>query len=200
MTDEEIISQLKANAHRHDKALSFLFSSAKFKNPIIAFLRNKGVSRDEADLLWTDIVVKFALLVKSNKYEDKGKMLGYIKNLSNFMVLNFFRDKRKEPTALSSTPVGDEYQIAYTTNDHFEIKSLLESELSKIGESCKELLLYWAHGYNMKEIMSKFNIVSEVATRKRKHSCMKKLLGNISNNEKMSQLLKEYYNELKQQA
>ncbi len=198
MTDEEIISHLKLEARKHDKALSYLFSSAKFKTPVIAFLRNKGVSSNDVDILWTDIVVKFALLVRNGKYEHSEKMLAYIKNLANFVALNYFRDRKKDPTALSNESVADDYQIAYTTNNHFELKDLIDEQLSKIGEQCKNLLLYWAHGYSMKEIMAKFKIISEVATRKRKHSCMKKLLEHVNGDEKMSELLKEYYHELNQ--
>ncbi len=198
MTDEEIISYLKQDVRKHDRALSYLFTQAKYKEPIIAFLRNKGVSNNDVESLWTDIVVKFASLVKNDKYQHTNKMQAYIKNLANFVALNYFRDKKKEPTAQVSEPVSDTYQIAYTTNHHFELKRLLDAQLSKIGEQCKELLLHWAHGYSMKEIMQKLKIISEVATRKRKHSCMKKLLEYVNKDEKMSELLKEYYNELKQ--
>jgi len=197
VTDQELIDNLCLDRIKHDKALSYLYNSVKFKTPVYSFLRHKGVNSSDLTLLWTDICVKFALLVKNGKYEHKGKMLGYIKNLANFMALNYFRDLKREPPKQTLDGIQDDFQISYVANNHFELKRLLDQQLDKLGEVCKNLLLHWSRGYSMKEISTKFNIISETATRKRKHNCMKKLLSIVHADEKMAALLKEYYHELK---
>lgn len=193
MTDLEIINALNASPEVHDQALGFLYAKEEYRGDIIAFLRSKGLSTDDSAMLWTDIVVKFALLVRKGKYEHQGKMMGYIKNLSNYMLLNLHRyNKRQRVEELKDYNIGDG-SIQEENFNHFELKQLLANQLVKLGADCKNILLYWANGYSMKEIMKKLRFVSPEATRKRKHLCMKKLLSLVDSDQALLNQLKEYH-------
>lgn len=192
MTEIEIIEKLKGSRSSHDQAMSFLYSSKAYREPIFFFLKSKGISNDECNLLWTDIVVKFCLLVKSEKYEHQGKLIGYIKNLSGYMVLNHFRAQKNVKTDdISMTLIKDQY-VEENTLNHKELKDLLEEQLSLLGDVCKSILEYWSLDYSMQEIMKKLKLVSVEATRKRKHICLKKLLDNINSKEEVLTLFKDF--------
>lgn len=195
MTDLQIINDLKSYPPLRDKALGFLFESPKYKTPILMFLRSRGMTKMDSEILWTDIVVKVGLLVKNGKYTHQDKFLAYIKNLANYMALNFFRDQKKKGHFDSIEDGFDDPAIEAATMHHQELKSLIDEQLSKLAEPCKPILLLWADGYSMIEIKEKIKLASESATRKRKHVCLKKLLSSIHSNQALCSLLKEYRNE-----
>lgn len=195
MTDLQIINDLKSYPPLRDKALGFLFESPKYKTPILMFLRSRGMTKMDSEVLWTDIVVKVGLLVKNGKYTHQDKFLAYIKNLANYMALNFFRDQKKKGHFDSIEDGFDDPAIEAATMHHQELKSLIDEQLSKLAEPCKPILLLWADGYSMIEIKEKIKLASESATRKRKHVCLKKLLSSIHSNQALCSLLKEYRNE-----
>lgn len=192
--DETIVKYLQSSPQEHDKAISYLFTTPRFKTPIVSFLKMKGMSNNDTNILWTDIVVKFGLLVKSGKYEHRGKLLGYIKNLANFMLLNYIRDNKKSNFSELKIDVVEDSVVATATMYHKELKSLLDKQLSVIGEKCKNTLFLWAQGYSMKEIMQKLSFVSVESTRKRKHTCLKKLLKHVDDNEQLLKTLEDYHN------
>jgi len=195
VTDLQIINDLKSYPPLRDKALGFLFESPKYKTPILMFLRSRGMTKMDSEILWTDIVVKVGLLVKNGKYTHQDKFLAYIKNLANYMALNFFRDQKKKGHFDSIEDGFDDPAIEAATMHHQELKSLIDEQLSKLAEPCKPILLLWADGYSMIEIKEKIKLASESATRKRKHVCLKKLLSSIHSNQALCSLLKEYRNE-----
>lgn len=162
----------------------------------MAMLRAKSLSRDDCNILWTDIVVKFALLVRTGKYNHQDKMVGFIKNLGHFMALNYLRDNKKSRITDSVDDIYYEPVAKSASLYHRELKELLEDQLVIVGKTCKDILYMWANGYSMQEIMTKLELVSLEATRKRKHICLKKLLANINNNSQMKSILDDYRNDL----
>lgn len=193
MEEKDIIENLKKSGPEHDAALSYLFTQPQYRDPIHFFLRSRGLSTDDCSLLWTDIVIKFSLLVRNGKYQHQGKMLGYIKNLSGYMCLNHLRDLKKERTGeLFDGMIKDE-AVESVTLQHKELKKLFNEQLSKLGASCKSILSLWALSYSMKEIQEKLDFVSVEATRKRKHICLQKLLEHIAEDKALLNLFEDYY-------
>lgn len=195
MIESEIIQHLNGDALSRDKALTYLYSSKTYRDAIVHFLLAKGVSKDDSNMLWTDIVVKFSTLVSRGKYEDQQKLIGYLKNLANYMLLNHFRDQKRDKTEDLSDLIIKDHYIEAVTMDHKELKGLFDEQLGRIGEVCKSILSLWSQDYSMNDIMDKLSLISVEATRKRKHLCMKQLLDNISGNQDLLNLLQEYYKE-----
>ncbi len=184
LTESELIENLKGDTKEHNNALGVLFEDASMKTPVISFLKSKGLRKTDAETLWTDIVVKFGLLVKNGKYEDQSKLLGYLLNLANFIFLNHIRSKRSEKKKDQLQSINSSYEVCF---DHKELKGLIKRVLSKLGQPCMDIVLMWSQGYSMKEIREAKKIVSDEACRKRKHNCMKKLLSYINDNESLKQ-------------
>lgn len=193
MTEEEIVNKLNSNRGDHNKALGFLFRSSRYKDPIIAYLRSNGVQNIDIDELWTDIVVKFAMLVRDNKYQHQGKLGGYLKNLARYIMLNHFRDQDKIIVKQITPEVEKDLYVEATTLHHKELKALLDNKMSELGSKCQKILSLWSMSFSMDEIMKEVRVVSVEATRKRKHKCLKSLLENINSNSAFKDLLKMYH-------
>lgn len=192
MNELGITDGIKAGGLAHDRALSYLYSQAIYKQPVVTYMRGKGLSNVDAETLWTDLVIQFGKLVIANKYDDKGTLIGYLKNMARYMVLNHFRDNKKYRHAELNDEVYNRGELDELKVYSQEVKSLLLEQLNMIGGMCKEILLLWSRNYSMAEIMKKLTIVSPEATRKRKHSCLKKLLSNVSKDELLQNQLKDY--------
>lgn len=192
MDDLGIVNGIKTGGLQHDRAISQLYSNTKYRQPIISYIRSKGVSASDAETIWTDLVIQFGKLVIQGKYSHQDNLIGYLKNMSRFMILNFFRDNKKYQTTDIDDELynqGEEDEIQLYNE---ELRTLIISELDRLGEPCKEIMLLWSRDYSMAEIMKKIGIISIEATRKRKHTCLKKLLSNVSHNESILTQLKAY--------
>ena len=192
MDEFSITSGIKAGGILHDKAMSYIYSTSIYKQPVTIYMRSKGISAIDSEALWTDLVIQFGKLVISGKYNDQGTLIGYLKNMARYMVLNHFRDNKKHNHSELNDEIYNTGALDELNIYNQEIKALLSEQLDTIGEVCKEILLLWSRDYSMTEIMKKLKIISPEATRKRKHSCLKKLLDNVSKDENLQNQLKEY--------
>lgn len=192
MDEQGITNGIKAGGLLHDKALSYLYSNSKYRLPVTSFMRNKGLSQTESDTLWTDLVIQFGKLVISEKYDSQGTLVGYLMNLARYMVLNHFRDNKNHRHLELNDEIYNRGALDELNIYNDEVKSMLSKQLDGIGAMCKQILLLWSRNYSMAEIMTKLKIVSPEATRKRKHSCLKKLLDSVSKDELLQKQLKDY--------
>lgn len=195
MDQHQIIKGILAKGNHFENAVTYLYTAPETKNQIIALLKSKGLNSNDSNTLWTDIVVKFSSLVVSGKYKHQGKMMGFIKNLTGYMFLNFLRDnkKHKNLTSLDQVDVEDALDINVNLYNN-ELKKLIIEALSQLGEKCKNVLTLWSRGYKMNEIMQEMKIISPEATRKQKHSCMQKLLSYVDGNIEFKKLLEQFVN------
>lgn len=153
-------------------------------------MRSKGVSANAATTLWTDVIVKFGLLVRRGKYTHQDKLAAYLKNLAGYLVLNHFRDLRRK--------IPDDWQpeeiiaLQHHTFTSIELRNLLDQQLARLGDLCRQVLELWSMGSSMREIQSQLKIISETATRKRKHDCLKRLYSNVQSNPQLKELFNDY--------
>lgn len=193
MTDLSIYEGILKGAEAHDRSLSFLFGHRDYREAVLATIRSKGLNQLEAHELWTEVVIEFGSLVRRGKYEESGTMLAFLKNIARFKSLNYLRDRRsKEKLGL------EDYQLENLTIKeqdlgNLELSQIVDDLLGRLGETCKSVLSLWSRGYSMKEIQAQLKLISEAATRKRKHNCMKKLLSNVEESKEMQDLLKLHY-------
>lgn len=193
MDETKLIADLMSDGLSHERALGRLYRHRPYRKTIIYALNKRGLNRSEAESLWTDIVVQFSSLVRRGKYEDQGKLLGYLQNLARFMALNHFRAQKKQPKTVDLDEREPVSTDAFDTLLKPELKSLLNSQLQRLGEVCQQILMLWAGGYSMKEITSNLKLTSEGATRKRKHGCMKSLLEYIHAQPEVLSELRAYH-------
>lgn len=194
MDQEKIIEGiLSKSEHQFEKAVSHIYTSLEYAEPVKGFLRSKGLQGTDVETLWTDIVVQFASLVKKGKYKHEGKLLGFIKNLSGYMLLNYFRSNKKHAHVNELNTFDSPVEaIGEVTVFSKELKGLFDKALSIMSKDCYNILTLWSRGYNMEEIKSELKIISAAATRKRKHICWKKLLQYIQDDKQLMHELKQY--------
>lgn len=192
MQYSDLVADIKKGGTSHDRALGQLYNDASLRAQVFGYLVKKGMTQADAQTIWTDAVVQFGKLVLDGKYEDQDNLPGYLMNLARYLLLNQIRSNKRyqyvdlEDIDQSSTGVED---VTVYTN---EIKALFEGILALLGESCSRILSLWSRGYSMEEIRAKMSVVSNEAIRKRKHSCLKKLLDSVDANPTLKNQLEEY--------
>ncbi|HKK89440.1 MAG TPA: hypothetical protein VJ917_11380, partial [Saprospiraceae bacterium] len=90
MTDQEISQNLAGSIQQRNQALQALYRHTEYKPRLLAFLKSKGIEGAELNELFNETLIKFSLIVKKGNYEEKGKMLGYLMSIANFLVLDFY--------------------------------------------------------------------------------------------------------------
>lgn len=153
-------------------------------------MRAKGVGQHDLLTVWTDVVIQFGRLVRTNKYQHQDHLGGYIQNLCQYMTLNYFRSKRTSRLQyVAELPVEGFEDVVI---EHSELSGLIAKLLNRLGGVCKEVLYLWSMSYSMQEIMERLGIKSVAATRKRKHDCLKRLLSTVEGTQLYQELLNSY--------
>lgn len=192
MNENAIIEKIKSGGKAHDEAIGYIYRTSHYKDPATAYFRSKGISRDNTNILWTDLVIQLGKLIINGKYTHQGNLTGYIVNLARYMSLNHYRDNKKYNFVDLDEKGNDQPVIQSLDIYNEELKSLLVKELEEAGSMCKDILYLWARDYSMTEIKDKLNLISVEATRKRKHTCLKKLLLHIEQKTDIQEQLKNY--------
>ena len=72
----------------------------------------------------------------------------------------------------------------------FEKRNLISELLEKLGQNCKEVLMFWSQSYSMVEIAEKMEYKSPGMAKKKKQICMKELYVYLENHPEIVDTLK----------
>lgn len=194
MTEESLMTALSGSPADRNEALGVLYTWRKYRQPVMDFLRTHKLDNQVMETIWIDVVIGFSKTVRKGNYQHEGKLKSYLVNASRFLVLNRYRDGRKaknEISAMAGTAEAIEYPSLCLDA---ELRRLLIEEMNKvIGAKCRKILFLWGQDYTMEEIRQKMGIVSVEATRKQKHTCLKKFSNHVRSIPGLLSDLKEYY-------
>ncbi|MEE9439511.1 MAG: sigma-70 family RNA polymerase sigma factor, partial [Saprospiraceae bacterium] len=130
-------------------------------------------------------------VIKNKNFKLRSSIPTYLAGIAKYVCLETQRKEKKHKNAdfkynqqVELSPSPEEIII------DFEKKILIRSLLPKLGKNCKEVLMYWANGYKMKEIAEMMDYKSEGMAKKKKHICFKALLEYVVENPEVKNLLK----------
>ena len=104
-------------------------------------------------------------------------------------------NKSKKEIRLRTEDIDDQYDISSDTTpesllfDQTKIEQLNDL-LGKLGKNCKEVLMYWANGYSMKEIAEMMGYKSDNMAKKKKYKCFKELLDYLEQHPEIKNTLR----------
>ena len=125
-----------------------------------------------------------------NRLDEVNNIQAYFYSICRNLWLKALK-KNQRTTALTDEydTLGEE-AIQVTTLLSDEKSTLLDRLLKGLGESCKNILVYYYYErLKMKEIMTLMNFSSEQVAKNKKSSCMKKLKETIAANPNLKELL-----------
>ena len=189
---DTLLELIKSGKPGRDKALYRLYKDDILRGKVKATVTKYGARKDDHDMLFNTALMQFVKTVIKNKsLEIKGTIHSYICGIAKYCWLNEVKKNHNRETA----DIDDQYDLA---TDHTPESLLIDSSkkehinliLEKLGKNCKEVLLYWANGYSMKEIADMMDYKSDMMAKKKKYKCFKELLDFLEARPDLKNVLK----------
>ena len=180
--DEEIIAQLQSDDYRTvDNALLYLHKRLYHK--VAAFVKKYKGSQADCEDLFQEGMVALHKLARQQKLKPDTNVEAYMYTICRNIWYKQLQ-KRKETVELNehfnSVPVEE---VALYSLMEKEKKEAIGQLLSRLGESCKKLLvLYYYDRLKLKKIAELMGYASEQVSKNKKSECMKKLKTLVAEN------------------
>lgn len=167
---------------------------AKYKGAVEKIVRERNGSADDVTFVLHHTLVGFMKQVMENRdLVIDGNLYSYLNGIAKYVWLGELRRKKR----VASKETVLEFESHDTADMSFELLILDEERneaistiLDIIGEKCKQVLMLWAGGYNMKEIAEQSGYKSEGVARKKKFQCMKSLTAYLDQNPEQKEMLR----------
>lgn len=145
-------------------------------------VKRGGGTSDEAKMIYHEVIVQFVKTVFSrSEFTLESDLSAYLIGVARFVWFKELNSKNKN----NFEPL-EHHELTLYSNSNIEFDiigneklEMLEFILSKLGSKCKEVLMYWSHGYSMQEISLLLGYKSEGMVRKKKFLCIAELSSYI---------------------
>lgn len=173
MNDAEILAGIRSG--NDTEALRHLYRQVLPK--VVRFIRSNSGDEEEAYDIFQDAVMIFYKQVKSGNFKEEYQVAGFLYTVCRNRWINRARKKQRQ------TPLENhDYHLEDPLTIEGEVfsqerESLVEELLSRIGEKCRQLLLYSIfENRSMKEISELMGFGSANAAKTRNYKCKQKLI------------------------
>jgi DNA-directed RNA polymerase specialized sigma24 family protein len=172
--------------------ITAIFKDVELKSGVQRFVIRNGGNKEEADLIFDDMIVQFVKTVFTTRdFQISGELNAYLTGIAKHLWFAQLRQKKlfhpsEFPEEFKGLIDTDQPEQLFLTNERGKI---LQELLAKLRANCREVLMHWANGYSMEEISIKLNYQSEGMARKKKSHCLKELLLYLQNNPHIKSLL-----------
>jgi DNA-directed RNA polymerase specialized sigma24 family protein len=194
-TDHPSITDLlRGTTTERQKAIRVMVKDQKLLSEIMAYIVKQNGHPDDATMIFHDSIIAFAKKVFTDRsLVIQGSFSGYIFGIAKNLWLVHLRKEKKHHMVQSlenhtQDQPGEENFFSLIFNK--EKTSLLNEVLDQLVKPCKEVLLYWAGGYNMIEIAQKLGYKTDGVARKKKFFCFKSLIEWLESRPHILQALK----------
>ena len=174
--DSEIIEQLQFGDSRSiDKVLLYLHR--RVYHTVVSFVKKyKGSVADSEDLFQDGLVALYRLAKEGKLKKDATNVEAYLFSICRNIWYKQLQ-KRKETYEVdeNANAVPIEELALYSLMEE-EKKAAIDQLLSRIGDKCKQLLVYYFYDrLRLKKIAELMDYSSEQVAKNKKSECMKKL-------------------------
>ena len=188
----DVLSAIRKGKVERDKIIDQLYHDAELRNEIREMLLRKGGQSSDFNHVFNTCLMQFIkTVVKKRDLVINCSIPHYIVGIAKYTWYQEIRIKNNNRT----DSIENIFDLSIGTTpedliiDHNQ-KETIQRVLSILGAKCKEVLMYWANGYNMKEIAKLVGYKSEDVAKKKKHLCMDKLQKHIANNPSIIAILR----------
>jgi len=187
-TDSAILKAIREGNDRH--ALKFLYDNLFPK--IRKYICDNSGDKDAAFDIFQDSMMVFYKYVKTDKFDTKYDIAGFIYTVSkNLWINKILKDKKM-------TGLPEKYDMADAAPEildqliNREREQKVQQVMALLGEKCQQLLkLSVFYKLRNSEICDKMGFSTENAVKTQKYKCMQKLQDIISENPSLKLMLQE---------
>ena len=187
----EILLDIRSGKAGRDRVLIQLYQDKKLRAGIASVIRNVGGSKENFDDIFTTTLIQFVkTVIKRPDMVIRNELNTYLISIAKYICLAN-RKKQSKMTVSSELSKVMEWE---DSPESLVVKKekihLLHELISSLGDKCKEVLMYWANGYKMKEIAKLMDYKSENMAKKKKYKCFKSLLLIMEENPQIKSALR----------
>ncbi|HRG32133.1 MAG: sigma-70 family RNA polymerase sigma factor [Saprospiraceae bacterium] len=185
MSIEEAVKAIRENESNRAQVIETLYKDVILRKSICTYVKNQSGTQEEAELVFDDVIVQFVKTGFSDhssqlKGELNPYLMGIAKNLWYAELKKKSKIKNLDLTLhLNHELSEDQPEVLFLNQERYKV---LKDLLDQLRSKCKNVLMYWANGYNMIEIAEKLNYQSEGMARKKKSQCFKELMDYLQSN------------------
>ncbi len=180
----DTLAAIRSGKEGRDKVLTYLYHNERLRNSIQSVVYKMGGTQENFKDIFANTLMQFVkTVVNKPDLEIRHEMNTYITSIAKYLWL---ADKRKE-NKYSHTEIESDIEEEWEDGPETLILKkekiyLLDGLLGQLGKNCKEVLMYWANGFKMKEIAEMLQYKSADMAKKKKYKCFKALLSYLENN------------------
>ena len=145
--------------------------------------RRFGLSDEEAGDAYTDAIIAFLKQLQQGKFRGESSIYTYLNRIFSNKCIDFSRKKTTRPLDNLQEELPDQADASQDflqqILDKEKVKKL-QLALSKLGETCRRLLLLVGKGYKTAEIAKEMDFSSPQSAASQKFQCKQKLLEHFT--------------------
>jgi RNA polymerase sigma-70 factor (ECF subfamily) len=142
-----------------------------------------SLTYEESFDLYSDTIISAIEKIMSGSFQERSSLKTWIHSIFHNKYVDLIRKKTTNKQSVHRVVAIPEMLLqisdeARTIIQEIVLKTdheILKQRLSQIGNSCKELLLYWADGYSDKEIVNMMNYKTSDVVKTTRLRCLEKL-------------------------
>ena len=154
--------------------------------------KNSGTQKDAEDV-FQDALVSLYQRAGEPDFSLSCKLSTFIFSIAKNIWLYRLRSKGRhvftDVDATDSIPHSD-MQLADELIEKAEAEFVYQRNFDKLSERCRQVLTLFFNGLSMQEITQKMGLVSDNATRKKKHHCKNELISLVEKDPLFKELKK----------
>lgn len=187
----QILVDIRSGKEGRDRVLIQLYKDEKLRIGVVNVVRKLGgTSEDFEDVFSTTLMQFVKTVINRPELTIKHQLNTYIISIAKYICM---AQRKKNKNLNLNYDMNNELDFEEGPESLVIIKEkiyLLHEVISSLGDKCKEVLMYWANGYRMKEIAKLMGYKSENMARKKKYKCFKALLIMMEKNPKIKSALR----------
>ncbi|MEZ4942158.1 MAG: sigma-70 family RNA polymerase sigma factor [Saprospiraceae bacterium] len=170
-TDQQIIEAFRTGGINREMAWEFAYKT--WRDKVIGVIINKGGTREEACEAMQDVAISFERRISQNNFVLQNQLATYF---TACVYYHWMRNRKKavkyEMRELTEPLILGFVQSIEADITQSDLAKILDETLSRIGDRCKVILLYFMNGYSMREIAELMNFAGgEQVAKNEKKKC-----------------------------
>ena len=190
-SDKAIINEIRTNGAVAEGVLAFLYKNKNWQRAIFSMVKKSGGTEEDAEDIFQEGMRRMVVNIQHNDFEGRSTLKTYhfriCRNLWTSQLRQNNRHKELQVSLKNTASQLDPEKMFQLKEQKEQINKLLH----KLDDNCRQVLLFWARGYSMKEIAKEMGYKNEQVAKNRKCDCLKKLVRKVKNNPQLVKILRE---------
>ena len=195
MIDSSIYEALRGSFSSRNEAIRLLARDKVFFAKVRAYVLKNNGDQDDVKMVFNDSIIALVKHIIRHKDFKEASIYPYWMGIVKNVWLDQLAKRKKAPQMVEyNTAIIQEEEVSSQAMliMQGERGDLIRKVLSKLRSNCKEVLLYWAGGYKMKEIAQLLAYKSDTMARKKKHECIQQLFAYLGAHPHLTSALRAY--------